>query len=128
MAKQVSNLISHVVISAVAGMAGVIGITWLLEQQALSAPLRLGLIVIPVALFAYAVVSYCRLVRQADELQRHIHLEALALAFPASIVAVFLCEYLRKADFIAQFKPDYALMMMLLLWGLGYVLAWRRYQ
>jgi hypothetical protein len=38
------------------------------------------------------------------------------------------CEYLRKAGFISALKPDHVLMMMMILWPLGFVIAWRRYQ
>jgi hypothetical protein len=94
-------------------------ISWLLKRQELSAPVRLGLALIPVAAYAFCLISYLLLIQMGDKLQRRIRLEALGIAFPTSAVAVLACEYLRKAGFIAQFKPDYVLMLMLALWALG---------
>ncbi len=128
MTKQVPKPVFRLATAVTVGVASVIFISWLLKRQELSAPVRLGLALIPVVAYVYCVVSYLRLVRLADELQRRIHLEALAIAFPSSVIAVLACEYLRKAGFITQFKPDYALMLMLALWALGYLIAWRRYQ
>jgi hypothetical protein len=68
------------------------------------------------------------MIQRLDELQRRIHLEALAFAFSGLAVAIIACEYLRKAGFITALKPDYVLMMMMILWPLGFVIAWRRYR
>jgi hypothetical protein len=76
----------------------------------------------------FCLWSYLLLIRQTDELQRRIHFEALAIAFPSSAVAILACEYFRKAGIMSQFKPDYALMIMLALWAIGFFVAWRRYQ
>lgn len=123
-----SRLVLNCALAVAALLLSVIFISWLLETHELAAPVRLGLALIPVAAYAFCLISYLRLVRLADELQRRIHLEALAIAFPSSAVAILGFEYLRKAGFIAEFKPDYALMTMLALWALGFFIAWRRYQ
>jgi hypothetical protein len=128
MTKQDPKPMFRMAIAAGVGMASVIFISWLLERLELSALARLGLAMIPVAAYVFCLVSYLRLIRLADELQRRIHLEALAIAFPSTAVAVLTCEYLRKAGFITQFKPDYVLMMMMALWVFGYLIARRRYQ
>jgi hypothetical protein len=128
MSKTNSRLVLNCALAVAAGLVSVIFISWLLETQTLAAPVRLGLALIPVAAYVFCLVSYLRLIRLADELQRRIHLEALAIAFPSSAVAILAFEYLRKAGFITVFKPDYALMTMLALWALGFFIAWRRYQ
>ncbi len=128
MTKQTANPVSRVAAVVALLALSVLFISWLLEKQELSAPVRLALALLPVAAYVFCLVSFLRLIRLADELQRRIHLEALAIAFPSTAVAVFACEYLRKAGFIAQFKPDYVLLIMLALWALGFLIAWRRYQ
>lgn len=128
MSKQDSRLVLNCALAVAVLLGSVIFISWLLKTQSLGAPVRFALALIPVAAYVVCLVSYLRLIRLADELQRRIHLEALAIAFPSSAVAVFACEYLRKAGFISEFKPDYALMIMLALWALGFFIAWRRYQ
>jgi hypothetical protein len=106
----------------------VIGVSTILERAELSAPVRIGLALLPVAAYVACLVSYLGLIRQTDELQRRVHLEALAIAFPSTAVLVFAAEYMRKAGLISQFKPDYVLVAMLVLWGVGFLVAWRRYQ
>jgi hypothetical protein len=106
----------------------VIVVSWLLKTQELGSALRLALVFIPVTAWIFALLAYYRLFRQLDELQRCVHLEALAFAFTGLALAIVACEYLRKAGFISLLKPDYVLLMMLILWPLGFALAWRRYQ
>ena len=116
----------------VAGIGALIGsvvlVSWLLETREMSGAVRLGLALVPVAAHVFCLVFCLKLMREVDELQRRIHLEALVIAFLSSLVTVFACEYLRKAGFISQFKPDYILMAMLVYWGIGFFVAWRRYQ
>ena len=128
MTKQVPRPLLTMAIALAIGVASIITVSWLLQWLEVSGPVRLMLAMVPVAAFVFMIVSYLQLVREADEMQKRIHLEALAIAFPSSVVAVFACEYLRKGGFLTQFKPDYALMLMLVLWALGYLIAWRRYQ
>ena len=128
MAKGTGRPGTRVIVGVAALLASVIGISWMLEVWELGAGTRLALALVPVAAYVYTLVGFLRLLRETDEMQQRIHLEALAIAFPSSAVAIFACEYLRKAGFITALKPDWALMIMLLLWGLGLFIAWRRYQ
>lgn len=114
--------------AVIALILSVIVVSWLLKTQELGPALRLVLVLAPVAAWIFALISYSRLIQRLDELQRRIHLEALAFAFTGLAVAMIACEYLRKAGFITALKPDYVLMMMLVLWPLGYIIARRRYQ
>jgi hypothetical protein len=115
-------------VAVIALILSVIVVSWLLERLELGPGLRLALVFAPVAAWVFALIAYSRLIQQLDELQRRIHLEALAFAFSGLAVAMIACEYLRKAGFISTLKPDYVLMMMVILWPLGYVFAWRRYK
>lgn len=115
-------------VAVVALMLSVFVVSWLLKTQELNPALRLGLVLVPVILWIFSLTSYRRLIQQADELVRRIHLEALAFAFSGLAVAIIACEYLRKAGFISLLKPDYVLLMMIVLWLIGFILARRRYQ
>jgi hypothetical protein len=128
MAKSGSKSMAGFAVSLVLLIVLIILVSALLERTELSAPLRFGLAMLPVVVYGFCLVNYVGLVRQVDELQRRVHLEALAIAFPSTAVAVFASEYLRKAGLISQIKPDYILMTMLGLWAIGFVIAWRRYQ
>jgi hypothetical protein len=106
----------------------VIVVSWLLKSLELGSALRLALVLAPVTAWIFALIAYFRLIQRLDELQKRIHLEALAFAFSGLAVAIIACEYLRKAGFITALKPDYVLMMMMVLWPIGFVIAWRRYK
>jgi hypothetical protein len=103
-------------------------VSWLLKTWEFSAALRLALVLAPVSAWIFALISYSRLIQRLDEMQRRIHLEALAFAFSGLAVAMIGCEYMRKAGFISALKPDYVLMMMMVLWPIGFAIAWRRYR
>jgi len=115
-------------VAAMALILSTIVVTWLLKTQEMGPALRLALVLAQVTVWGFALLSYFRLIQLLDELQRRVHLEALAIAFSGLAVAILACEYLRKAGFISFLKPDHVLMMMLILWPLGFVIAWRRYQ
>ena len=122
------NPLKNVIAAVITLILSVIVVSWLLERQDLSPALRLALAALPVIAWVFSLISYSRLIQHLDEMQRRIHLEALAFAFSGLAVAIIACEYLRKAGFITALKPDYVLMMMMILWPLGFVIAWRRYR
>jgi hypothetical protein len=122
------NPLKNVIAAVITLILSVIVVSWLLERQELSPALRLALAALPVIAWVFSLISYSRLIQHLDEMQRRIHLEALAFAFSGLAVAIIACEYLRKAGFITALKPDYVLMMMLILWPLGFAIAWRRYR
>jgi uncharacterized membrane-anchored protein len=109
-------------------MASVIGITLLLETQELGMTVRVLLALVPPIVWVFCMIFILQMLRSQDEFQQRIHLEALAVAFPSLLVAIVLCEYLRKAGLYTSFKPDHVMVMMMALLGIGYFVAWRRYR
>jgi L-asparagine transporter-like permease len=128
MSQKSGNPGTTVLVAVIAMILSVIVVSWLLETQELGPALRLALVLAIVTVWIFTLISYFRLIQQLDELQKRIHLEALAFAFSGQAVAIIACEYLRKAGFITALKPDYVLTMMMILWPLGFVIAWRRYR
>lgn len=128
MSKQESKPFVPFAISVALLLVLVALVSTLLERAELSAPTRIGIALLPVAMYGFCLFSYLGLIRRTDELQQRIHLEALAIAFPTTAVAVLAAEYLRKAGVISTLKPDYMLLIMLVLWGVGFFVAWRRYR
>ena len=115
-------------IAVVVAAASVVVVTWILDRSVMSVGARVAIASIPVLAFAVCLVTYLRLIRTLDEMQRRVHLEALGFAFPATAVVVLAFEYLRKAGVLLKLKPDYVLLAMAVLWLVGYILARRRYQ
>lgn len=115
-------------IAVVTLMASVVVITWVLKAQDLSMSIRVLLALVPPSIWVVCMIFVLRMVRSLDEFQQRIHLEALAIAFPSLFVTMMVCEYLRKAGLFEHLKPDHVLIMMIGLLGIGYFVAWRRYQ
>ena len=80
-------------------LAAVLAVSWSLDHLAIARWARLALAMIPVALWSAAIVLLVRAMRALDELQRRIHLEALAIAFPCALLLGMTVEYLQKAGF-----------------------------
>ena len=85
-----------------------------------------ALTIASIVLMVIAMRSYIGFLRQADELLRKVHLEALAFAFGAGIVAMMgyrLCERLGAP----KLDVNDAALVMLLCWMAGQWLGARRY-
>lgn len=80
-------------------LAAVLGVSWSLDHVALGRWARLALALVPVGLWSAAIILLVRAMRALDELQRRIHLEALAIAFPCALMLGMTVEYLQKAGF-----------------------------
>jgi hypothetical protein len=83
-----------------------VGILWflaywaaraLLEGDNLSTWARVAAALGPIPIFAWFVVSFIGAIRGMDELERRIHLEALAIAFPLGIVLLQTLALLQRA-------------------------------
>ena len=102
----------------------------LLELDTLSPPLRVGVALLPTPFFIWWLVTWTRGVMQMDELQRRIELEALAFAFPASLVGLATLGLL---DVAVTLNPDdfslrHTWVMMPMLYYIGLWRAQRRYR
>jgi hypothetical protein len=74
-----------------------------LEQPGLAKALRIGLALVPVLPFAWLLWSIIKGIRSMDELEVRIHLEALAVAFPLSLVLLMTLGLLELA---VPLSPD----------------------
>lgn len=89
----------------------------------------LVLVVVPALPFAWFLHALVRAFRQADELERRIQLEALAVAFPLS---VFMLMVLGLLDLATDLNPaDWSYRhlwpFLVVFWLFGQTLARRRY-
>jgi hypothetical protein len=74
------------------------------------------------------VAAIVRRIRSLDEFLRHVHLEAVAIAFFLTGLAVFIYGYLQKAQAVRSLKFGIVWIFMVLFYGVGYVIAARHYR
>ena len=106
------------------------GARGLLELETLSTPLRVAIALTPVPAFVWFMWTFIAGVGEADELERRIQLEALAIAFPLTLLLVMTLGLLQIA---VPLNPDdwsyrhiWPLLYVFYLAGLTW--ARRRYQ
>lgn len=106
----------------------ILGAAWAGKQLPLRSPSRMALALLQGVASAVLVVAMARPLRQYDELQRRIQLEALALAFAGTAILGTTYGFLVNAglpeiDWGAWIWPG-----MAGLWAVGLVVAGRRYR
>jgi hypothetical protein len=102
------------------------GATIAFEVEALPAGLGYAAALANAVLGVIAVWSYFRLLRGVDELERKIQVEALALGFGAGAVGMMAYRLLERAG-APRLDINDALLVMLAAYGVGVLLARRRY-
>ena len=91
---------------------------------------RVPVALLPTPLFIAVLWMVRRGVRQMDELERRIHLEALAIAFPLTVMLLMLLGLLEIATALSPADWSYRHIwpFALLFYMGGYVIARRRYE
>ena len=106
---------------------------WLLRESALltieSRPARIAIALMPVPFFGWWLFTWLKGVMRMDELQRRIELEALAFAFPASLVLLATIGLMDAAVGMdpADFSLRHVWLMMPMLYYIGLWHAQWRY-
>src|SRR4051812_1756558 len=90
---------------------------------------RVAVALIPIPFFAFFIWRFVTAMRYADELQRKIQLEALAIAFPLSVLLLMTLGLLQRAIDLPMNDWSYAHVWLYLplLYALGSGIAARRY-
>jgi hypothetical protein len=110
------------------GVAGLL-LVWLVANPGLAESTRLALALVPVPLFSIFVWSFVRSVRRADELERRIQLEALAIAFPLGLLLLTTLGLVQRAvelDF-QDWSYNHVWPMFAVFYLAGNVIARKRY-
>lgn len=96
----------------------------------LSVAAKVGVILTPVPFFALFLLAEVRMLRQLDEMQKRIQLEALALAFPCSLLLLMTLGLLQRVITLPPEDLSYRHVwpLVALLYFVGLVIARRRYQ
>ena len=110
------------------GVACFLAATYLLAKKEPIAPTAVAyaLTAATIVLLTIAARAYLIFLRGADELLRKIQLEALAFSFGAAVIFMFgwrLCERLGAP----KLDVDDPVFVMMIVWGFGQWLGYRRY-
>jgi hypothetical protein len=102
----------------------------LLKYMALSPGLRIAIAIFPAIPFVFFVRRFIAHLRNLDELHRRVHIEALAYAFPLTILLLMTLGLLERADVIARGKWSYeeVWLYLPLFYLIGLAISWRRYR
>ena len=116
-------------VTALATLAAVVAHIWVREGTTLEpgSPLRLLITGVLVAAFGSHVFATALAMRKLDEFQKTVHLNALAFAFPVSMIAMFALGYFRAEGLLSEMDPRDLVGVMLLAYAGGLTWAWRRY-
>lgn len=116
--------------SAVLWLIAYFAARFALERTGWSDALRIGIAVMPVVPFTVFLMSLIQGVRRLDELERRIHLEALAVAFPATMILLMTLGLIELAVPLPKEDLSYRHVwaFLPLLYFIGLYASRRRYQ
>ena len=102
----------------------------LLEKAQFGTGVRVGIALVPIPFFAAFLWHTVRDVRSADEFERRIHLEALAIAYPLAMLLLMTLALMQRAVELKFEDWSYAHVWIYLpvFYFLGLTLARRRYR
>jgi hypothetical protein len=117
-------------ITAALFAASYVGAAAALKSLEMSSGARIALALSPFPFFVAFLVAEIRVLRQVDELERRIQLEALAIAFPAAVLLLMALALLERAVPLSpqdwSYRHVWAFLPLLYFAGLG--VARRRYR
>jgi len=105
-----------------------IGAGWLLGQPRFGSHTRIIFALLPIPANLVLVAVIVRRIRQLDAFLRHVHLEAVAIAFLLTGLAVFVYGYLQKAQAVRPLNVGIVWIFMAAFYGIGYFIAARHYR
>jgi hypothetical protein len=121
---------SMFVVAGVIWMAVYCLALWFLKRPEMPAVVKVAMIILPVIPFAFFLFHYIGHVRSMDELQRRVHLEGLALAFPIAILFLMTLGLIEKAGALSPKYWSYQEVWYYLpiFYLIGTAIASRRYR
>jgi drug/metabolite transporter (DMT)-like permease len=104
-----------------------VGSMLLIKQELLPAgPIRWAVAALPSVAAVFLLAAYARFLREADELQRLIQLQALALGFGGGYFAITGYQLFERLG-APEANGDIAIVMPFL-YVVGLLIGWKRYQ
>ena len=104
------------------------GAGWLLGQPGFGLHARIIFALLPIPANLVLLGMIVSRIRRLDDFLRHVHLEAVAIAFLLTGLAVFVYGYLQKAQAVRPLNVGIVWIFMALFYGIGYVIAARHYR
>lgn len=90
--------------------------------------LQIIIALLPIPANLVLVAMIVRTIRGLDEFLRQVHLEAVAISFFLTGLAVFIYGYLQNAHAAPALNFGVVWVFMVLFYGLGYLIAFRHYR
>ena len=133
MSKQTSRILSEDAVIIGLGVLWLLmyfGVRFFLESNPeLARGTRIGLAFIPTPIFALFLWRFIRGIRSADELERRIQLEALAVAFPLGLLLLTTLGLVQRAVELKleDWSYNHVFPLFVFFYIFGVVLARKRY-
>ena len=90
-------------------------------------PWRVPATVAPVIPIVFIMLAVIRFVRRMDEMHRHIHLEAVIIAYLTTVILCFSYGFLENVGF-PSFNTMWVGVAMICLLGIGQLFTYRKYR
>ena len=104
------------------------GVGWLLGRPGLGHGARIAIALLPIPANLVLIALIVRAIRRLDEFLRQVHLEAVAIAFLLTGLAVFVYGYLEVAHAVRPLNVAIVWLFMAIFYGIGYPVAIRHYR
>ena len=88
---------------------------------------QLVIALVPTILGVGMLLAYSKFLREADELQRKIQLDALALGFGSGLVGAVLYRLLERTGFIGEADVLNVMLLMVVVYTVGVLVGQKRY-
>jgi hypothetical protein len=126
MARQRSLVVGPLGAGLLTGLAALVS-SWTLRNFSLPTELRLLVALLPGPFFVWFILVELRALQRADEFQRRVLLESLAIAFPAAITIAVVIDGLQKGGFVTAWSIGDLWPFLALTWLPALWIADRRY-
>lgn len=104
------------------------GADWALANADLEQTARIVVALLPLPGNITLIAMILSRIRSLDEFQKRIHFEAVVFGFLGTGVAVFIYDYLRKAQAVDPLSAVWVWAFMGVSYAIGYLIAIRQYR
>lgn len=105
-----------------------VGAGWCLGNPNLGPNGRIAIALLPIPANLVLIALIVRAIRRLDDFLRQVHLEAVAIAFLLTGLAVFVYGYLERAHAVRALNVAVVWVFMAIFYGIGYLVAARHYR